>query len=153
LAQGLYLLSLLAWYRDAAQQRNTVFEARQRAPALALIGFALLTAMTLRTVHFFTGTPWDSHLWESIVAQASLSVVWSVVGLLAMLLGARRSSRPIWIGGAVLMAVVLGKLAVIDRHHLGDLAGIVSFLAVGLLLLAVGYFAPVPPRATAEGQA
>jgi uncharacterized membrane protein len=44
------------------------------------------------------------------------------------------------------MAVVLGKLAIVDRQHLGNLAGIVSFLAYGILCTVVGYLAPVPPR-------
>jgi uncharacterized membrane protein len=146
LAQVLVLLSLMAWYRLAHAEGGTLFEERQRAPLLALAGVALLTAVTVRSVHFYADVPWNAALFESILVQAALSVVWSLAGLLAMLLGARRGSRPVWIGGAVLMAVVLGKLALVDRHHLGDLAGIVSFLAVGMLLLVVGYFAPVPPR-------
>jgi uncharacterized membrane protein len=50
------------------------------------------------------------------------------------------------------MGVVLLKLLLIDRSHLGNLFGIVSFIAYGLLCTAVGYFAPAPPRraATAE---
>jgi len=35
---------------------------------------------------------------------------------------------------------------VVDRQHLGNLAGIVSFLAFGVLCTVVGYFAPAPPR-------
>ena len=146
LAQGFVLLSLLAWYRQAQAEGSALFSSQQRAPLLAAAGWALLTAITLRTVHFFTHAAWDETLLREVVAQASLSVVWSLAGLTAMLLGARRASRAVWIGGAILMAVVLAKLALIDRHHLGDLAGIVSFLAVGVLLLVVGYFAPVPPR-------
>jgi uncharacterized membrane protein len=33
------------------------------------------------------------------------------------------------------------------------LARVVSFLGVGLLLLVVGYFAPVPPRIETEARA
>jgi uncharacterized membrane protein len=150
LAQGFVLLSLLAWYRQAQTEGSAMLPAQQRAPLLAAAGWALLTAITLRTVHFFTHTPWDESLLREIVAQASLSVVWSLAGLTAMLLGARRGSRAVWIGGAILMGVVLAKLALVDRRHLGDLAGIVSFLAVGVLLLVVGYFAPVPPRTAGE---
>ena len=35
----------------------------------------------------------------------------------------------------------------VDRGHLGNLLGIASFMAYGLLCTAVGYFAPAPPRA------
>jgi len=48
------------------------------------------------------------------------------------------------------MGVVIGKLLLIDRAHLHDLAAIVGVLVVCVLLVAVGYFAPAPPRAVAE---
>jgi uncharacterized membrane protein len=44
------------------------------------------------------------------------------------------------------MGVVLLKLVAVDRRYMGNLEGIISFLAVGLLLVGVGYFAPSPPR-------
>jgi uncharacterized membrane protein len=43
------------------------------------------------------------------------------------------------------MGVVLAKLVVVDRSHLGNLLGIASFIAYGLLCTLVGYFAPAPP--------
>ncbi|MGN6514020.1 MAG: DUF2339 domain-containing protein, partial [Lysobacteraceae bacterium] len=42
-------------------------------------------------------------------------------------------------------------LVLVDRSHLGNLFGILSFLAYGLLCTAVGYFAPAPPRPPATG--
>jgi uncharacterized membrane protein len=39
------------------------------------------------------------------------------------------------------------KLLLIDRQFLHDLPAIIGVLVVGILLVAVGYFAPVPPRA------
>ena len=48
--------------------------------------------------------------------------------------------------GAVLMGVVLAKLVLVDRQHLGNLLGIGSFIAYGLLCTVVGYLAPAPPR-------
>ena len=44
------------------------------------------------------------------------------------------------------MGVVLAKLVIIDRQYVGNLAGIVSFMAVGALLVLVGRIAPTPPR-------
>ena len=49
------------------------------------------------------------------------------------------------------MAVVLAKLLLIDRQHLGNLFGIASFMAYGLLCTLVGYLAPAPPRDSAQG--
>jgi uncharacterized membrane protein len=46
------------------------------------------------------------------------------------------------------MGVVLVKLVIIDRLHLGNLSGIASFVGYGLLCTVVGYLAPAPPRAS-----
>ena len=44
-----------------------------------------------------------------------------------------------------LLAVVVVKLFFVELADQGGLFRIVSFLSVGVLLLLVGYFAPVPP--------
>jgi uncharacterized membrane protein len=44
------------------------------------------------------------------------------------------------------MGLVLAKLVLVDRQHLGNLLGIGSFMAYGLLCTVVGYLAPAPPR-------
>lgn len=117
---------------------------------LPAAGFALLTTMTLRGVHHATEAPWSPAILDSFVAQTALTVAWSVTGVSAWIAGSKRRSRPLWTAGAVLMALVLGKLALVDRSYIGDLPGIVSFLAVGVLLVLVGWFAPSPPRRESE---
>lgn len=117
---------------------------------LGLAAFVTVTAFTLRSVHQLGGVPWQGDaLFDSALAQASLSLVWSVLGVAGWLLGSRRQLRGLWQAGAVLMGIVLLKLIVVDRQHLGDLLGIASFIGYGLLCTAVGYFAPAPPRARA----
>ena len=82
--------------------------------------------------------------------QAALSIVWGATGLVAMTFGARNRQRALWLAGAALMAVVVAKLFLVDLGNAGTLGRVVSFLGVGVLLLIVGYFAPVPPRAELE---
>lgn len=123
--------------------------ARMRVGALAAGGFVLLTVSTLRAVHHWGGAGWDGELVTSGLAQTSLTVLWSVLGVLGWIIGSRRGRRGLWLAGALLMGVVLLKLVVIDRAHLGNLPGIVSFLAYGVLCTIVGYLAPAPPRAAA----
>ena len=41
------------------------------------------------------------------------------------------------------------KLFIVDLERLGTVPKIATFMIVGLLLLAVGYFAPVPPNRAA----
>jgi len=120
---------------------------------LALGGWLLLSVAALRGVHHLGGLPWEARLLFERVSQATLTIVWSVLGVGAWIIGSRRGSRSLWLAGAVVMGVVLAKLVLIDRQFMGNLAGIVSFLAVGLLLTIVGYFAPSPPRREAEGGA
>ncbi len=88
-----------------------------------------------------------------MVAQTSLTVVWSVLGVVGWVMGSRRGSRPLWLAGAVLMGIVLAKLLLIDRTHLGSAFGIASFIAYGLLCTVIGYFAPAPPRDAASSRA
>lgn len=126
---------------------------RERVPELSRqrllwpgMAFAWLSMATLRAVHHGHGEPWSLAILGSGFAQTSLTVVWSLIGVSAWVLGSRLQRRPLWLAGAVLMAVVLLKLVGVDRHFMGNIPGIVSFLAVGLLLVVVGYVAPSPPR-------
>ena len=70
----------------------------------------------------------------------------------AWIVGSRRRHRGVWLAGASLMGIVLLKLMLVDRRYFGDLAGIVSFMAVGGLLVLVGRIAPTPPRSVASDQ-
>jgi uncharacterized membrane protein len=122
-----------------------------RIGALLLAGgFLFVTAATLRATHQLGGIAWNEHLWSSSLAQTSLTVVWSLLGVLGWVLGSRRGNRPLWLAGALLMGVVLTKLLLVDRSHLGNLFGIASFIAYGLLCTVIGYFAPAPPRGDAR---
>ena len=124
--------------------------AERRMPLLAAAAFLLATCITLRSVHHWGGVAWGGVLWSSSLAQMALTVVWSVLGVAGWIAGSRRGQRGLWLAGAVLMAVVLGKLVLVDRQHLGNLLGIGSFMAYGLLCTLVGWFAPAPPRTTGE---
>ncbi|HEY5804106.1 MAG TPA: DUF2339 domain-containing protein [Lysobacter sp.] len=118
----------------------------RRIPLLAAAGFALITVITLRTVHHAGDVAWGGSMFSTSLVQTSLTIVWSVLGVFGWILGSRRGQRDLWRAGAVLMAVVLVKLILVDRSHLGTMFGIASFIAYGLLCTLVGYFAPAPPR-------
>jgi len=137
----LVLLARWLWSDEAPRAL-----ASMRVTLLSAAGFALVTAITLRAVHQWGGIAWDARLVESSLAQTSLTVVWSLLGVIGWIAGSRRGQRTLWLAGAVLMGVVLAKLVLVDRQHLGDLLGIGSFIAYGLLCTLVGYLAPAPPR-------
>ncbi|MEO6227031.1 MAG: DUF2339 domain-containing protein [Thermomonas sp.] len=143
---ALALLARWLWSPHA-----TALLVRRRIAVLSMAGFALVTCITLRGVHHWGAVPWDGELLSTSLAQTSLTIVWSVLGVAGWIGGSRRGQRALWLAGAVLMGVVLAKLVLVDRQHLGNLLGIGSFIAFGLLCTLVGYFAPAPPRAHVEG--
>jgi uncharacterized membrane protein len=132
-----------AWLTDPALP--AVFH-RSRGPVLGAIVLALVTSFTLRAVHQLGGVAWSFDLADSSLAQMSLTVVWSILGLFAWVWGSRRGHRLFWLAGAIIMGVVLAKLILVDRRQLGNLFGIGSFIAFGLLCSVIGYLAPAPPR-------
>ncbi|MFZ6766163.1 DUF2339 domain-containing protein [Undibacterium sp. Di26W] len=152
LGQWLVLLALLHWWRalpSAAVKTDGLQVSKVLAAATAL---ALLTGMVLRSCHHFAGVPWDADaLFASRLSQAAVSITWAVCGVAVMLFGNRRMSRGIWIAGATLLGVVVVKLFLIELADRGGLYRIVSFIGVGILLLVVGYFAPVPVKPKAVG--
>jgi len=75
-----------------------------------------------------------------------LSVFWGSLAFAAMVLGARRGHRAVWMTGAGLMGLVVAKLFLVELGGRGTVERIISFIAVGALLLVVGYLAPAPPR-------
>lgn len=143
LAQIAVLLLLARWM----WRGDTPVGARARVPVLSAGAFLLVTAITLRGAHHWGGAPWDATLASGSLAQTSLTIVWSVLGVLGWVIGSRRGQRVLWLAGAALMGIVLAKLVIVDRGHLGNLWGIGSFIAYGLLCTVVGFFAPAPPRA------
>jgi uncharacterized membrane protein len=111
------------------------------------VSFAWLNGILARSLHYWGEVPFTAHgMLHSPLAQASFSIFWSLLALLATLYAVRQGHRLIWICGATLLGVVVAKLFMVDLAGHGTVARIVSFVAVGLLLLVIGWFAPVPPK-------
>jgi len=144
------LLAVYAVFIWARSVDERIQRLHVRGPVDWTIGatlFAVLTAMVMRTVHQYAGVPYQlDALLGSMLVQASLSIVWTVVALGLMIGGHVRARRYIWLVGAGLIGVVVAKLFFVELSNHGGLARIVSFIGVGVLLLVVGYFAPLPPR-------
>lgn len=121
------------------------FDVSRRSLVVSVLMLLLITVMTLRFVYHYAEITWGVEMFNNAIVQMALTFVWSILGVVSWLVGSRRNSRAVWLLGAVLMSVVLLKLVFIDRGHLGNLFGILSFFAYGLLCVIVGYFAPVPP--------
>ncbi len=153
IAIGLALVVLTDWLYPTGKKGDGAAQQRAwRYPfapgALGLTLFLWLNSAWLRTAHHWLGLPFSPDaLLQSQTVQAGLSVLWALAGLGCMLLGSRLGQRQPWLAGAGLMVAVVLKLFLVDLSAAGTLARIVSFLSVGVLLLVVGYFSPLPPRA------
>lgn len=132
---------------------------RGNAPraALLLAAFLAINTVWLRVAHHFAGVPWDAGpLFNSFLVQTGYAILWTLLALGLMVLANRRALRPVWMLGAGLLGLTLAKLFLIDLSNAGGTERIVAFIAVGALMLVVGYLAPLPPNPAAravEGRA
>jgi len=144
----LALSTLLFWLSRTASflEANGISRSAARA-AIAGAAFVWMHGVVFRAVHFGLGVAFEPQaMFDSVVVQTTIAVLWATAGLASMVAGTKRSLRPLWAAGAGLMGAVVLKLFLVDLSHTGTVARIVSFLGVGILLLVVGYFSPVPPR-------
>jgi uncharacterized membrane protein len=72
--------------------------------------------------------------------QVVLSAFWTMTGLGAVVYGLLRDERRLRLGGLALLGVAIAKVYTYDLAELDELARVLSFIALGLLLLA-GAFA------------
>ncbi len=146
LAHWLVLAALLLWCKALEGSTPLPLSAPLVKGVAGVTAWALVTGAVLRACHHYADVPWQADaLYASWLAQAALSITWALCGVAAMVLGHGRGSRAVWLGGAVLIGVVVLKLFFVELANQGGLFRIVSFIGVGALLLLVGYFAPVPP--------
>jgi uncharacterized membrane protein len=127
--------------------------ARGMAPVALLAGIAFIAVNTvwLRVAHHFAGVAWDAHsLFASFTVQAGYSILWTLIALALMVASHRRALRAPWMLGAGLLAFTVLKLFVIDLSNSGGSQRIIVFIAVGLLMLVVGWLAPLPPSQRAR---
>jgi uncharacterized membrane protein len=113
---------------------------------LAGFGFIWFNVLLLKTIHLLSGIDYSPEaLFGSALVQTSISIAWTIIGLVVMMLASKKSLRQLWIIGATLTAIVVAKLFLLDLSEQGTIERIISFIVVGVLLLVVGYFSPVPP--------
>jgi len=150
LAQALVLLLLLRYWlllRGAPNQGARRIEPWMPPTVLAALLFVWLNGVLLRSLHHWIGVPLQPEaLAASNVVQTSVSIFWSVLALVSMLVASRKAHRPTWLAGATLLTVVIIKLFFVDLSSVGSIERIVSFVGVGVAMLVVGYFSPLPPR-------
>jgi uncharacterized membrane protein len=155
LSTGLALLLAVAAYRLA---RADLAPAAQpwmaRLPlAAGVAAYLWFNLMLLRTAAHFLGIRYQfDALFGSQFVQAMLALVWSATALLLMRRAVRQAGRQQWMLGAALLGLVVLKLFLVDLSGVGGVARIISFVGVGLLMLAIGYVAPYPSQRAAASE-
>ena len=120
---------------------------------IAGVGFIWLNLTAARAVHYYGGVAYPiEQLMESDAFQTTVTILWTVTALVLMGIGSRRRLRASWVVGASLLGLVVLKLFALDWFNLDVVARIISFISVGVLMLLIGYLAPLPP-ARKEAQA
>ncbi len=115
--------------------------------AIAVLFFLWINSVVARTVHFYVGIPYHPEsLYRSVIFQAAIASLWGFGALAITIWAGRKGSRPLWGVGAILLGMVVLKLFVVDLSGTGTIARIISFLIVGVLMLVIGYFSPLPPK-------
>ena len=141
LGVGIALAATLLWLKS---------QGRIAPWSLALAAgtaFVWLNAILVRGFHHYSGVPYHVDAWaHSLAVQTGITLLWTAIALVAMWLAAARAARLPWVAGAALLAAVVVKLLVVDLSGSGSVTRIVSFIGVGVLMLVIGYVAPLPAK-------
>jgi uncharacterized membrane protein len=144
----LVLLRFWLYLRSARLSNYAILPQRPVFIGLAVLAFIWLNAALLRSLHHLAGVPFEVEaLARSTLVETSISIFWTVIALITMLVATRQRARVVWLTAAGLLGVVIAKLFLIDLSHTGTVERIISFVGVGLLMLIIGYFSPLPPAA------
>lgn len=150
LGAGFALLAALSGWRLLTRFWSPLLQ--QAQPWAPLTWYALLfwwgNGLVLRTLAWAGEIPWQfDALWASRLVQTTFALLWMLLALLVMVNATRKGARQGWFCGAGLLGVVIVKLMLVDSAGGGGLARAVAFIGVAVLVLIVGYFSPLPPKA------
>ncbi len=154
LAQACVLLAIAWWLIELKKHGLHDPDTNQvlRSPlAIGVLLFIWINSMIVRTLGHRAGIAFELEaMLNSALAQASFSILWTLAALITMIAAARLHYRRVWFSGFALLALVILKLVLVDLSNSATLWRIISFIGVGVLLLLISYFAPLPPRCATE---
>ena len=102
---------------------------------LGLTAVALVYAASLTIVDVLQGDATE----QSQTAQVALSMFWGVVGLVAIVLGLAANVRALRFGGLALLGLGVAKVFAYDLAELEQIYRVLSFIAVGIVMLIGAY--------------
>ncbi|VWX30220.1 conserved membrane hypothetical protein [Moraxellaceae bacterium 17A] len=115
--------------------------------ACGLGAFVTVSSMLVRGFTSVWGTPtWEQGAWSFSMVQTGLTILWTVIAMVLMFLANKKAIRLVWFAGIALLTMVVAKLVLIDMSNTSAVLRVVSFIGAGLLMLVIGYLAPLPPK-------
>ncbi|XOZ34832.1 DUF2339 domain-containing protein [Halomonadaceae bacterium KBTZ08] len=151
LVQALLPAAVALWWYQTGYRFLGEKAAKPMLSALGMAGFLWLNTVLARAVHHWGGISYTPEaLFQSGVLQSALAVAWGLSAMLVMGMARSRMSRVLWLVGAALLGLTVAKLFLIDLAESGTVTRIISFMGVGLLMLLIGYMAPLPPERSRE---
>ncbi|MEN0000032.1 MAG: DUF2339 domain-containing protein [Pseudomonadota bacterium] len=145
-ATPLFNLILPAYLVPGLLCAAIALKARDIRPRWYVLTYAFLGALlifaffTLANRQFFQGS--QIWLWRSTsdLEFWSYSALWLVLSVALLVVGTYFASRPLRIGSAIMMALTVGKVFLLDVAELGGPLRAAAFMGLGLSLLAIGRF-------------
>ena len=115
--------------------------------ACGLGAFVTVSSMLVRGFASVWGTPtWERGAWSVSMVQTGLTILWTIIAMVLMFLANKKAIRLVWFAGIALLTMVVAKLLLIDMSNTSAVLRVVSFIGAGLLMLVIGYLAPLPPK-------
>ncbi len=143
---GLALMIMYQWYKRFGLTLYPFLTPLLMLKCISGLGFIWVNVILFKIIHVAKDVPYQAYsLFNSDIVQTSVAIFWTLIGLVLMVCASKKHHREMWLAGAVLTGIVVAKLFLLDLSARDTVERIVSFLIVGILLLVVGYFAPVPP--------
>ena len=150
---ALSITLLVLWSRALATIApiKGVVQLLTRVDVFGAVLFCLMNFSVARACTMYTDMPFSfSGAVQSSTCQALLAILWAVSGSVAMYCGNKLYNKNLWLFGGALMLADVAKLFFLDLTRLETVWRIVAFMLVGLLLIMIGYFFPLPPSKKLE---
>ncbi len=114
------------------------YEPGFRRLAAAVASLAAVVFINLEIRHLWNGAV-DKSLPTSSAELYTYSLVWLIVSVLVVLVGARRGLQSAYKAGMVVLLLVIAKIFTVDMSDLDGLLRVASFMGLGLTLLGMSY--------------
>ena len=141
-----FSIMIIALWQLQAGRADGIRSLSRRAliTIMDIMVFLWLTAMVARASHYLFAIPM-SGLAASGQFHLLLFILWGLYGIGHIIAGHKLPLRRVWLAGAALTVVDIAKLLLVDLAHTETITRIISFFVAGLLLLFIGWVAPLPP--------